>query len=157
MYKQVFARLGAHLRYTNVFLMHALAVIPLTPLKFPLSSCTMCLSTWCYYALAESVMGSSACRPITQTCICGKEGWLNSDFLLRVLCCLVLSHIIYFLHKVSSAQLLLIPVVGFQRARSAPPICHLGEETETRERPCDRLLASLDRDYLGHWCPLCLI
>ena len=48
-------------------------------------------------------------------------------FLPRVLCCcLVLSHIIYFLHKVSLTQLFLIPVVEFQRAQLAPPICHLG-------------------------------
>ena len=70
------------------FLMHSLAVIALTPLKFPLSSCMMCLSTPCYSTLAESIMGSSACRLITQTCICGKEGWWNSDFF--TLCSLLL-------------------------------------------------------------------
>lgn len=114
--------------YFNAFI---LAVIALTPLKFPLSSCMMCLSTPCYSTLAESIMGSSQhAGPSPKHAYVERRADGTVIFLLCVLCCcLVLSHIIYFLHKVSLAQLFLIPVVEFQRAQLAPPICHLGEET----------------------------
>ena len=68
------------------FLMHLLAVITLTPLCYFLCPVHDAPFPPCYSVLAESIMGSSACRPVTQTSIYGKDSLRNNDFLLHVVC-----------------------------------------------------------------------
>lgn len=117
-YKQnLWQAFGAHLRYNNVLL------TPLTLLMFSLSGYTILLSSPCYPTLAESIVGSCAYRPNTQTSTRGKGDQRNKDFYSMFCAPLrsILSQIIYFLYKVSSVQLFLVLVVEFQRALRSHP------------------------------------
>ena len=94
--------------FTVHFLMNSLVVTPLPVLCRFFVRCEWCFFPRIYSALVESIMGSCAYRPITQTSLCGKGSWRSNDFfylMFSALLCLILrTWILPSWHKLSAVN-----------------------------------------------------